>query len=538
MQVRRLLVATVAAAVALGTGCTAATGDAPGILSVGLTEPGHLLPAQVTDPDGAQVLAALFSPLVTVGTDGRAIPVAAQTVSSADNRVWTIRLRAGHTFHDGEPVTAQHYLAAWNYAAYGPNRQARAYLFSNITGYAALQAPDPDGDGPTPAGTPRTRTLAGLRTVDARTFTVTLLEPFGEFPVMLANPAFYPLPSAAWQSTGVLRADFEQAPVGNGPFRLDGRWEHDRNITVRRYDGFAGAKPKVAGVRFRIYRRLGPAFADVVDGDLDVVVGVPAEHAPTALARLDGRLRHGPGTTLQLLAFPVVEHDFVDARVRRAVSMAIDRDALARAVPGPAPEPARSFVAPVAPGHRAQGCGEACRYAPAAARKLYAAAGGPARLQVAYNSDGGHRQWVELLCAQLTGNLGVPCAAVAEPSFGSLLAAVQRHASTGLFRMSWEPDYASMESFLGPLYTSTGAANYTGYRNPDFDGLVRRGTAAATPAAAVRLYQQAEDLLAADMPAIPLWYSGTSVGYSAAVRDVTVDRAGRIDLVAIDKGSR
>lgn len=533
MQVPRLLAAALLAAATLVAGCTSG-GDGPPALSVGILRPAHLLPASVVDPDGAQVLAALFSPLVRIDADGRPVPVAAQAVTSADNRVWTVRLRPGWTFHDGEPVTAEHYVTAWSHAAHGANRQARSYLFSNIAGYAALQPRDPDGDGPAPAAAPPPGALAGLRAVDRHTFTVTLLQPFVDFPAMLASPAFYPLPSSAWHPAGVLRPDFARTPVGNGPFRLDGPGDDGDRILLRRYDGFAGPKPKLAAVEFRIYPRLGPAFVDVVDGDLDVVTAIPTEHAGTAEARLGGRLLSAPGAVVQLLAFPVVEHDFVDARVRRAVSMAIDRDALLAAVPGAAQEPARAFVAPVVPGYRAQGCGTACRFDPTAARQLYAAAGGPDRLQIAYNRDGGHRQWVEALCAQLARNLAVPCTGVAEPTFGGLLAAVQRHALTGPFRMSWEMDYPSMESYLGPLYGSTGAANYSGYRNPEFDDLLRQATA-GRPADAVRLYQQAENLLAADMPAVPLRFSRIQLGFAAGVRDLAVDRAGRIDLSTVEK---
>lgn len=510
------------------TGCTVLTGARPAaaasVVSVGITEPSRLLPADLRDPDGAQVIGALFSPLVEVAADGRVTPVAAESVTSPDGRVWTVRLRAGFTFHDGEPVTADHYLAAWNYAAYGPNRQAGAYLFSSVQGFAGLQARG------------AARALRGLARVDERTFTVTLLQPSGDFPALLANPAFHPLPSSAWQVPGVLRASFEDAPVGNGPFRMRGSRHRGSRIEVERYDAFVGTRPQVTGVEFRIYPQLGKAYADVVGGRLDVVTAIPPHRLAAADTELAGRVHRAAGAVVQFLAFPPNGRTFSDTRVRRAISMAIDRDALVRSVFGAGQEPARSFVPPVVPGHRPDGCGAGCRYDPAAARQLYQAAGGPARLDVAYNADGDHRGWVDVLCGQLTANLGVGCAGVAEPTFADLLAGVRQGRLGGLYRMAWELDYPSMENYLGPLFTSTGAANYAGFRNPVFDEAVRTAASARSAPEIITGYQRAEDLLAADMPAIPVRFSRTNVGYSAAVRNVVADRWSRIDLVAVTKG--
>ena len=541
MRVRRSVGATAAAlTVALGTlACSGDAGDpaetdGDQIVRIGIAEPQHLVPSNTTESSGAQVLAALYTPLVAFDADQRPYEVAAESIESTDNRVWTVKLRDGFTFHNGEKVTADHYIKAWNHAAYGPNGNGGAYFFAQIEGFDDLQSTDPDGDGPQPAAEPRARTLTGLRKVDELTFTITLSGPFAEFESVLGYHVFAPLPDAAWAADGVLREDFEQAPIGNGPFRMKGTWQHDSVIEVERYDAYPDTKPKVGGISFRIYQQLTAEYADLVAGNIDVVPSVPIEHIANAPADLGDRFKKSPLSSFQFLAFPTYQPEFAKPEVRRAISMAIDRDEIVEAVFRNTQTSARAFVSPMVAGARPDTCGEACQFDPTRARAAYQAAGGPSRLQISYNGDGGHQAWIEATCNQLKVNLGVECVATAEPKFADLLQKLEDREPVGMFRMAWSMDYPSMQNYLGPLYTSNGSSNYYGYRNPEFDRLVSEGVAAPSQAEAIKKYQQAEEVLARDMPVIPLRFGQNNFGHSERVRNVAVDAFGRVDLMAIE----
>jgi oligopeptide transport system substrate-binding protein len=523
---RRLLTWTTLSIVVFGTtACTLIGGegdDLPdGVVAVGITRPAHLLPSAVSDGSGAQVLAALFTPLVRYDAEHRPVPAAATSVTSPDNRVWTIKLADGYTFHNGEKVTAQRYVDAWNYAAYGPNKQRNSYLFERVDGFAELQGAPPAAKG-----------LSGLRTVDDRTLTVTLSAPFVDFPAMLGHQAFYPLPTAAFASPGVLAAGFENDVVGQGPFRLTGGWAHGDRIDVRRYDA-AVTPPKVAGVRFRVYDDLAAAYTDLVDDRLDVLNGIPAEKLTDAAEKLGGRLATGPGSSLTMLAFPAYQDGFAEPAVRRAISMAIDRDRIVATLFSRAQQPARAFVPPLVVGYRPDACGPGCGYDPVAARAAYQQAGGPATLTISYNADGGHKEWVDATCAQLAANLGITCTGAAEPTFETMLGKVRRSEPLGLFRMTWFMEYPSMESYLGPLFTSDGSSNFEGYRSPDLDGALKAATSSPNQAAAVAGYRKAEAVLARDMPVIPLRYGQNTTGRSTRVGAVTLDVFDRIDLTTL-----
>ena len=100
----------------------------------------------------------------------------------------------------------------------------------------------------------------------------------------------------------------------------------------------------------------------------------------------------------------------------------------------------------------------------------------------------------------------------------------------GIFRTGWQMDYPSIENFLAPIYKTGSSSNDGDYSNPAFDKLLVDAAAETDPAAANAKYQEAEALLANDMPSIPLWYGTTTVGWSNKVTDVKITAFGTIDL--------
>ncbi len=534
MQVRRLAAWTalpVTVMIGLGACDTAnsgsdaqAGGNPNGVVSIGIAEPEHLIPSNTTDISGGQVLQALFTTLVAYDKDAKPVEAQAASISTHDSKVWTIKLKPGYTFHNGEPVNVDSYFRAWNYAAYGPNGQTANYYFAHIAGYDAMN----------PAkGTPTTRTLSGLKRIDDLTMQVTLSAPYSDFKSELGYTSFLPLPKSAFTIDGRIVKTFEDHEVGDGPFRLKGTWTHDQAIEVERYDAYPGEKPKVAGVLFKIYQDLTTAYADVQSNTLDVLSNLATQNLATAPGDFGDRYQHSPASAFEFLAFPTFDKDYANVNVRKAISMAIDRDTIVKTIFANSQSPARSFVSPVLQGYRDNTCGNACTYNPAAARQLYTTSGGPANLKITYNADGGHKEWVTAVCNQLARNLGVKCVPQPEAKFADLLPKLERKQPVGMFRLGWSMDYPSMEDYLTPLYSTHGSANYYGYSNSQFDRLVEQGSQQPTEDAAIRYYQQAENLLARDMPVIPLRFKQNNYVFSTRVNNVSVDLFSYIDLIDI-----
>ncbi|MCU7723324.1 ABC transporter substrate-binding protein [Actinoplanes sp. KI2] len=533
-------VAAGAAAIALlAAGCSSGSSDddetLPNTISIGISEPESLIPTNTTEMNGSSVLSSLFYPLVRFDEKSTPYLVAAEAIThDKANKVWTIKLRPGFTFSNGEPVTSDNYINAWNYGAYGPNGQLGAYFFSKIDGFAAMQAVDPDGDGPKKAGEPKAQKLAGLKKINDTTFQVTLTSGFAGWATVMGYDSFYPMPKAAFSSDGVLAKDYGEAPIGNGPFKMKGKWRHDSQIQVEKVADFKGTIPKVDGITWKIYQDQGAQYADLVAGNLDVQTKIPIESLASASGDLGNRLQKSPSSSFAFVGFPTFEKEFSNRDVRRALSMAINREDMTDQIFLGSETPAKSFVSPVVEGYKANTCGDNCEYNPVKAKQLYTAAGGPKDIKITYNADGGHKAWVDAMCNQIKGSLGINCTGVGEPKFADLLKKVEKKEPVGLMRLGWVMDYPLMEDYLGPLYTTDGSSNYYGYSNSAFDDLVRQGNDAKTTAQAEKLWGQAEAILAQDMPVIPLRFGQNVFGHSEKVTNVSMDLFQKVDIYKIE----
>ncbi len=124
-------------------GMTKVTAD-DGLVTVQLSEPEHLFPTNSNESNGIHVLRALFTGLVQYDAEtNEPFNANAESITSDDGGLtWTIVLKPGWTFHNGDPVTAQSYVDAWNYGAYGPNAQQNNSFYANIVGYADMNPVD------------------------------------------------------------------------------------------------------------------------------------------------------------------------------------------------------------------------------------------------------------------------------------------------------------------------------------------------------------------------------------------------------------
>jgi oligopeptide transport system substrate-binding protein len=532
-----------AAAIALlAAGCSGGSSDddetLPNAISIGIVEPESLIPSNATEANGSSVLASLFYPLVRFDENSAPYVVAAESIThDKDNKVWTIKLRSGFTFSNGEPVTADNYINAWNYGAYGPNAQLASYFFSRIDGYAQMQSVDPDGAGPEKAPEPKANKLTGLKKLNNLAFTVTLSAGFAGWESVMGYDTFLPLPKAAFKADGVLADGFGDAPIGNGPFKIKGKWEHDSKIVVEKVADFKGTVPKVDGITWKIYQDLGAQYADLVAGNLDVETKIPIESLASASGDLGDRLQKTKSSAFAFVGFPIYEKESANRDVRRAISMAINREEMTDQIFLGSETPATSFVSPVVNGYRPNTCGENCEYNPTLAKQLYTAAKGPQDLKISYNSDGGHKAWVDAMCNQIKASLAVNCTGSPEPKLSDMLKKVREHKSVGMIRLAWAMDYPLMENYLGPLYTTDGSSNYYGYTNSAFDSLVREGSEAPSVDAALVKWKAAEDILAQDMPVLPLRFGQNVFGHSEKVTNVDMDLFNKVDIYKIEVAS-
>lgn len=432
-------------------------------------------------------------------------------------------------------MKARNFVAAWNYAAYGPNGMLAQDWFALIEGGAAMNCPV-TGDC---SRDDRPTELTGLRVVDDHTFTIRTVRPIVDFQTRLSHPVFSPLPDEFF-AIGSDKTSFAGQPIGSGPFRFAGRT--DTEMVLEAWSAYEGeARPAIAKVTLKRYDAPQrdadaiKAYRDVVGNTLDVTSVIPTDQLADDVWRSDLPERTGVGEprAVQQLVFVGSDARLSDVRLRRAISQAIDREALSRQVFAGTRSPATSWVAPAVPGYRADACGDLCTYDLAESRRLFAAAGGyQGVFHLTVNGDDGNKEWADAVCGQLKNALELDCQVTVLDNRAAVIRALEAGELSGVVQEVTRLDYLSPEPYLS-AYASTSRQNRTGYRNARYDAQLAAALEATTQAGANQAYREAELVLTEDPPSVPLWVTSTPYAWSNRVTDVRLTTTGSVDLSAL-----
>lgn len=466
------------------------TGGTGGTLRIYSSEPASLLPSNASDQPSILVIRQLYSGLVDYDAEGAPQLDLAESIETEDNQTWTIKIKDGYTFHNGEPVNADAFIRAWNFTADGDNAQENAYFMNRLAGFEESQ----DGADE----------LSGLTKVDDMTFTVELNAPFVGFPAVVGYSGFFPMAEECLADTDACN----ETPIGNGPYQIEGSWEHEVGITLARYEDYPDeGKSNPDVLDYRIYTEIDAAYAAFQAGELDVMYTVPPERYQEIVSTMPDRLFEEPNHGFTYLGVPKYLEEFEDPRIAQAFSMAIDRQPIIDAVFDGRFTPAEGAVSPQFEGFRPGAC-QYCTFNPEEARSLLEEAGGwqGGTLTLWANAGAGHENWLQAVGDQLRENLGIEYELEISLDFPEYLERAGAHEFTGLFRLGWGPDYPVIETYLTPLYYTNSSSNYSGYSNEEFDSLIQQGDSAATLEEAITFYQQAEDIVLEDLPHIPMWF--------------------------------
>ncbi|TPQ21392.1 peptide ABC transporter substrate-binding protein [Streptomyces sporangiiformans] len=519
-----------AAAVALAaTGCGGSggggdSGGASGIVSASWGDPQNPLePANTNEVQGGKVLDMVFRGLKRYDAEtGAAENMLAEKIETSDSQNFTVTVKRGWTFSNGEAVTAKSFVDAWNYGASLRNNQKNAYFFGYIEGYDEVHPED--------GGKQSADTLSGLKVTGDRTFTVRLTQKFSSFPDTLGYTAFSPLPRAFFDD----HAAWVKKPVGNGPYAVES-YAKGSQMSLRKWDGYPGDdKAQNGGVDLKVYTDNNTAYTDLLAGNLDLVDDVPASQLKNVRTDLGDRYINRPAGIIQTLSFPFYDKvwgkDGME-KVRTGLSMAINREQITETIFQKTRTPATDWTSPVLGedgGYRAGLCGAACQYDAGEAKKLIKEGGGlpGGQIKITYNSDtGSHREWVDAVCNSINNALDNDKACVGNPvgTFADFRNQITDKKMSGPFRAGWQMDYPLIQNFQQPLYYTNASSNDGKWSNKDYDQLVDQANAEPHAGKSVQRFQQAEKIVRDNMAAIPLWYQNGSAGYSERLSDVALN---------------
>jgi peptide/nickel transport system substrate-binding protein len=410
------------------------------------------------------VLDNIYDSLVAFDADMRVRPALAVRWENPDDLTWRFELRPGVLFQDGRPLGAEDVVASL--------RRAREHPRSKMSGYLVeVQA---------------VRALTPL-TVEIRTRR--------PYPILLNKLTFI----AVVPRDAPARIS---RPLGTGPYRFVS-YEPGRGLELRAFQrGWRGvpvAQRVSVGFESDAARRVGL----LTSGRVDLVAELPTRDADRVSAAPGCEVRAAGGLAVNYLQARVDEPPFADPRVRRAVSLAVDREALVAAMLYGRGAPAGQMVGPKVFG-----------YAPeirpprrdlGAARRLLAAAGYPRGLDAVLEYRAG--QDIAPLCAQLA-EAGIrlrPEARQWSELYPRLLAG-----TVGFYYGSWQCSSGDASDLFDNKVHSRdaergyGDSNSNHYRNPDLDRLIESSGATLSMSERRRILQSAMRVLDGDLPLIPL----------------------------------
>jgi oligopeptide transport system substrate-binding protein len=517
-----------------GGGTSSTTANASITIYGGQPENG-LVPANTTETNGGKVVDYLWTGLVRYPNDGSApVNALADSIQTTDSKTYTIKIKPNTKFHDGTVVKAENFVKAWNFDALATNNMANSSFFSDIQGFADVNPAPPEGSEKAPA--PKAKEMSGLKVVDDTTFTVTLSAPFSIFPTKLGYSAFMPLPDAFFTSTPEA---FGKKPIGNGPVKFVS-WTDNADIKLTRFDDYTlDDKVKIKDVDVKLYDEDSAGYDDLVSGTLDFMNQVPTASLAGDKWKSDlgERAHQSPIPTTGIISFPMYDKRFQNPDLRRAVSMAIDRQAINDKIFFGTRPPATSWSNPLTPGGGKDDC-TACKFDPAAAKAELAKAGGfKGDMVFYYNADASHKDWMEAVANSVKNTLGISARAEGVPTFAVFRQQINAHQMRGPYRAAWQQDYPDEEDWLGPLYVTGGSSNDGLFSNPQVDALYKEGTSAADANAAHAKFAEAVKIVDQQVPAMPIYFYNGQWGTSQRLAKAQANNVGELDLSSVEISS-
>lgn len=517
-----------------------------GTMSFYIGEPAYIDPYNAQESEGVQVTQVLFDSLTQFDSADitKILPAAAASWSSnEDATVWTFKLQPNGKYADGAPVKAQDFVYAWNRIANPKTKntltgKADPSIVSYHLGYVK-------GFDEVSAG--KATEMEGVKALDDLTLEVTLKQPFADFPYVVAHPALAPVRQDLVEN-GVdyngKKVPFGDMPIGNGPFKMAEPWKHNQYIKVVKNENYYGTQPNIDGVEFRIFKDPETAYTEFEAGNLDFT-SIGEGKIKDAIAKY-GESKNGytvnPGEQVLLgpeaatyyLIFNTKDPILKNPNVRKAISLAINRQAICDVVFEGTRQPADNIVPPGLAGYEAGAWADA-RYDVEAAKKALADAGYPdgkglPTLRLSFNSGGGHEKIMELIQADLKA-IGI------QTKFDSADFPVYlKQLDQGkhqIARLGWIADYPIAYNFLYPLFDSKSGDNKSQYANPAVDKAIAEGQTILDDAQRAAKYAEISKTIAADNPVAPImFYKHTRVG-SARLRDFTYDAMGLADFTKV-----
>lgn len=405
---------------------------------------------------------------------------------SSDGTVYTFHLRTNAKFQDGKAVTAQDVIYSWERAASPDLKSDTALTYlGDIVGVKEMNNGKADH-------------IQGLKALDDHTLQVTIDAPKPYFLYKLTYPTSFVVDKANVESG----SDWYRQPNGTGPYHLR-EWKSNEYMVYEANKDFYLGAPSIPYVVVQLYSGVGSRLYETGDIDLTGVSRYEAERFLDPSDPMHNELLTGVDLCTSFVVFDTTKPPFDDANVRKAFTMAFDRQKYIDVALGGHALPANGLYPPALPGFNLNLKG--LPYDPAQARELLKQSKYGINLPPIVFTDSGIGSYVgadvSAMAEMWQQNLGVTIT-VENIEYNYFLDQIYSGNHGQLFSSGWCADYPDPENFADVLFHTGSSQNNGGYSNPELDKLLEAARVEQDVTKRIGMYQQAEQMIVDDAAAL------------------------------------
>lgn len=482
----------------------------PGVLRYRIgSEPENIDPQAMSFVDEIGTGELVYEGLLGLDKDLKPVPAAASDMKvSEDGLKYTLTVRDGLKYSDGQPLTAKNFEYAWK-RLFDPRVPNKQYSF---VAYDIAGAEEADStDATDAAAVEAAMGKIGVVAPDDKTIEFTLKNKAAYFPYILTLWTGWPSRQDLVEAGGEAWTSDPTGKyyVGNGPFILS-EYKSDQGMTFKANPNYRLGAPKLKELRAIIIDDSAVAFQSYRKGELDILQ-VAAEDYGTIQSdpELKSQLLELAGSCNFYFGFNSKKAPFDNAKVRQAFAQALDREDYVKNVEQGLGKVALSFIPPDRPGYAPDI--QMWQFDASKAKAALAEAGFPdgqglAPIKITYSNRPRTKARMEWAQNQLQTNLGVTVEL--EPMEPTAYTALLKEQETvpQMYLLGWCQDYPDPQDWLTLVFHSSSTVSHTGWKNEEFDRLVKEADVEEDATKRLDLYHQAHEILVAEAPVVFLFW--------------------------------